>query len=133
MLHKDIYIYTLTTMHMLPLIMQMAMQITEQDIVIVGEILSIKNYLLAAQHYFVFLQTYQLHELGYEVVVLGHKANEVHNSYPIMSTHGNGREFLAKYPQIIKLWKQHFKDHRSDYYLCARVIYKYVRSYIHIK
>ena len=112
--------------------MQVAMIITEQDIVIVDEILSIKNYLLAAQHYFVFCrQTNYMNYVGYDVVVLGHKANEVHNSYPIMSTHGSGREFLAKYPQIIKLWKQHFKDHRSDYYLC--VIYKYVRSYIHIK
>ena len=41
----------------------------------------------------------------------------MHNSYPIMNTDGSGGEFLAQYPQVIKLWKQYFQDRRSKYHV----------------
>ena len=51
------------------------------------------------QYFIIYnLQTYQLHQLGYDIVVLGRKANQKHNSYRIMHTDCSGGEFLAQYP-----------------------------------
>ena len=73
------------------------------------------------QYFIIYnLQTYQLHQLGYDIVVLEHKANQKHNSYPIMHTDGSGGEFLAQCPQMEKLWKQYFQDHRNKYHLYAK-------------
>ena len=54
------------------------------------------------QYFIIYnLQTYQLHQLGYDIVVLEHKANQKHNSYPIMHTDGRVESFWHNVPR----WK----------------------------
>ena len=62
-------------------------------------------------------------------MVLGHKDNPVHKPFPIMHTDGSGEEFLGRYPQIVKLWKQYFKSkHICDVYKFMSIINTIINS-----
>ena len=39
-----------------------------------------------------------------------------------MHTDGSSGEFLAQYPQVVKLWKQYFQNHKSK---CVANMWKF--------
>ena len=57
-----------------------------------------------------FVQANQLNQLGYDIIIMGHKVNQVYDSFPVMSTAGTAQDFLQKYPVVVKLWRKYFTE-----------------------
>ncbi|XP_065905976.1 uncharacterized protein [Dysidea avara] len=55
----------------------------------------------------------QLNQVGYDIVILGHKVNQKNQSYPIMGTDGPAKGFLRRFENVSKLWRLYFDNDQS--------------------
>ncbi|XP_065885106.1 uncharacterized protein [Dysidea avara] len=55
----------------------------------------------------------QLNQVGYDIVILGHKVNQKKQSYPIMGTDGPAKGFLRRFENVSKLWRPYFDNDQS--------------------
>lgn len=64
------------------------------------------------------MQADRLKQAGYDFVILGFKENPKRHSVLSYATDGQAKEFLTKYPEIVKLWRTFCREH----YKHARVV-----------